>query len=179
MHSFTTDFYGEPAYPRTGWTGPTTIPAILGQGAVRAIAREIARQFIADAQASPIPVVWVTGNSHMPPLRSVTAAERVWQAPNNDDGELFALLCELIEDHLGMAGVILESPEYDNSLYVVDTRRWQYRKDADGDDLNDEWEPVDPGAVDDEAENSRELPGRARSQRRFTRGPEPAAMTDR
>jgi hypothetical protein len=38
-------------------------------------------------------------------------------------------------------------PDYDNSIYVVDLARWQYREEA-GDeeptfDLNDEWEPIE------------------------------------
>lgn len=124
-------------------------------------AREIADTIISDARTVHGPVVWITGNSHMPPFRAVSdAAEEVWQADNNHEGELFAWLVGMVEDHLSAASVALECPDYDNALYAVDLKRWQYR-DTDPreliNDLNDEWEPVDQLAVDDHAENPREL----------------------
>jgi hypothetical protein len=130
---------------------------------VRKMARELADAIISDARTVHGPVVWITGNSAVPPMREIPAAEYVYQADNNRDGELFAFMVELIEDHLNAASVLLESPEYDNALYVVDLNRWQYRDDDDVydgtteyDDLNDEWEPKDTLAVDDNAENPRE-----------------------
>lgn len=130
----------------------------LTDGQVRGIAGRIAGSLIEDARNVHGPVVWVTGNSYMPAFRSFDEAERVWQAEANADGELFAFLVEEVERHLSAAYVALEQPEYDNALYVVDLKRWQYREDvpADSFDLNDEWEPVDPHAVDDNAENPRE-----------------------
>lgn len=140
----------------------------LTDGQVRGIAGRIAGALISDARNNPGPVVWVTGNSYMPPFRSFDEAERVWNAEANADGELFAFLVELVEDHLNRASVILESPDWDNALYVVDLKRWQYiddttiqgekrhNPDYDEWDINSEWEPVDPLAVDDHAENPRE-----------------------
>ncbi|HZZ17163.1 MAG TPA: hypothetical protein VFE08_14510 [Candidatus Sulfotelmatobacter sp.] len=166
---YTTGNSGMPARPSThgglwhDWHRTESLPYILGNARVREIAREIADGIISDARTQPGPVVWITGNSYMPPLRSIAQAEYVYNAENNDDGELFAFLVELIEDHLSAANVAMESPEYDNALYVVDLKRWQYRDDddvhdgtAEYDDLNDEWEPVDILAVDDNAENPRE-----------------------
>jgi hypothetical protein len=107
-------------------------------------ARKVADAIIEDARTVHGPVVWITGNSYMPPMRSITAAETVWQAVNNDDGELWASFTELVESYLQKADVALECPEWDNALYAVDLRRWAYREDPTGDDLNDEWEPVQP-----------------------------------
>lgn len=143
------------------YTDPS--PGPLADGEVRGIAGRLAGSIIADARASDQPVVWITGNSYMPPLRSFTEAERVWNAANNEDGELFAFLVEELERHLNAADVLMESPDCDNALYAVDMRRWQYVEDHAGDDLNDEWE-----AQED-----------YHPATRFTRGPEPAAMTDR
>jgi hypothetical protein len=114
----------------------------LSDDDVRSIAREISASIISDARNMAGPVVWVTGNSYMPPLRSIAAAERVWQAANNDDGELWAFLVEQVETQLSDASVALECPDYDNALYAVDLRRWRYVEDAAGDDLNDEWEAI-------------------------------------
>ncbi len=121
-------------------------PGPLTDGEVRGIAGRIAGSIIADARNLHGPVVWITGNSHMPPLRAITEAERVWNAENND-GELFAFLVEEIERHLAAADVLLECPEYDNALFAVDLRRWKFRDDLTGivDDMNLEWEPVEPG----------------------------------
>ena len=130
---------------------------------MRRYAREISDALISDARTLHGPVVWVTGNAYVPALRSISLAEEIYQADNNRDGELFAWLVELIEDHLSAASVLMACPEYDNMLYVVDLKRWQARYDDDVydgyaayDDINDEWEPVDPSATDDNADNPRE-----------------------
>ena len=158
---YTTDPYGNIAVPnlRAGFVAGYVdkLPVILGGRVVRRIAREIADSIIEDARTEPGPVVWITGNAYVPPLRSIPQAEYVWQAENNEDGELFAWLTEMVEDHLSAASVLLECPDYDNALYAVDLRRWQYRDtDEPVEDLNEEWEPVDPNATDDNAENPRE-----------------------
>ena len=135
---------------------------------VHKLARELANDIIEEVHSVPGPVVWLTGSSYLPPLRSFTTAERVWDADNNRDGELWAWFVEMVEDHLSAANIALECPDYDNALYAVDLKRWQYKEptfttpgfpsvpDDLPDDLNDEWEPVDPDAVDDNAENPRE-----------------------
>jgi hypothetical protein len=153
---------GQPARPDAisnppyRWHRTVELPYIVGEARVREIAREISDDLIATARNCPGPVVFVTGNSYVPAFRSFTKAEYVWNADSNRDGEQFAYLVELVEDALSAASVALEAPEYDNALYVVDLNRWQYREDAEGDDLDDEWEPVDNLAVDDNAENPRE-----------------------
>ena len=135
---------------------------------VRKLARELADSIIEEVHSLPGPVVWLTGNSYIPPMRSFPAAERVYQSVSNDDGELFEWFGDLVRGHLDAASITLECPDYDNALYAVDLKRWQYRDptfsdpnfpsvpDDYGDDLADEWEPVDTEAVDDNAENPRE-----------------------
>jgi hypothetical protein len=125
------------------------LPYVLGKETVREMARELAGSLIQEARTVHGPVIWVTGNSYMPPMRSFPAAEKVWQADNNSDGELFAWFTELVENALTDASVAMESPDYDNALYVVDLNRWQYKEPQFStpnfpsmpDDYNDEWEP--------------------------------------
>lgn len=117
---------------------------------IRRIAAGIAESIIEDARTSgPDPIAWVTGNSYMPPLRSFGAAEDVWQHPANEDGEAFGYLVEELERLLADADVALEAPEYDNSLYAVDLRRFEYADREDGEDdgetLQDDWVPVTAG----------------------------------
>lgn len=105
-------------------------------------ARKVADDIISDARTLHGPVVWITGNSYMPPMRSIPAAETVWQADNNDDGRLFASFTELVESYLQEADVLLESPEWDNALWACDLRRWQWVENTEGaEDLNDMFEP--------------------------------------
>lgn len=146
--------------------------AKFSEQTIRNYARTIAADLIEDARLSDEPVVFVTGNAYVPAFRSFSLAEEVWQndmdaADDASDGN-FPWLVELVEDELSRAEVALEAPDYDNSLYVVDLKRWQYRDptfsnpnfpsvpDDYSDDLNDEWEPRDQDAVDDHAENPRE-----------------------
>lgn len=103
-------------------------------------AQQIADSITAAARASgDDPIAWVTGNSYMPPLRSFSEAEAVYQA--DDEGEDFAHLAELVEGKLDAADVALESPEYDNALYAVDLRRFEYDEDPDGETLQGDWKP--------------------------------------
>lgn len=103
-------------------------------------ASSIAAQITSAARGSGTdPIAWVTGNSYMPPLRSFTAAEQVYQA--DPDGEDFAYLAEQVERQLGEAGVALECPDYDNALYAVDLRRFEYEEDPDGETLQADWKP--------------------------------------
>ena len=141
---YTQDNSGNPAVPSASpYRRTEELPYVLGNDTVREYAREIADSIIEDARTVHGPVVWITGNAYMPPLRSITLAERVYQADNNRDGELFAWLVEMVEDRLRDANVTLECPDYDNALYAVDMNRWRYIGDDDGhdaDDLNDDWE---------------------------------------
>lgn len=110
------------------------------------LADELAKMIIAEARNLRGPVVWITGNSHVPPLRALAAAERVYKADNNDDGMLWEAFTDLLERRLTDAGVLLDQPCDDNSLFAVDLRRWRYREDIAKSEwlheLNDEWEPV-------------------------------------
>lgn len=188
--AYTTDGNGNIAVPGGSWPSyANALPVVLGAGRVRALAIEVADAITQAARTEAGPVVWITSNSYVPPLRSVTQAEYVWNAANNDDGELWAWFAEMVEGTLSDNEVALECPDYDNALYAVDLQRWEYRDypvcrgcggrleetdqypevgyvhadDADDthlpdldDDLNSEWEPRDPDAVDDNAENPRE-----------------------
>jgi hypothetical protein len=103
-------------------------------------AESIATEIIADARASgDDPIVWVTGNRYMPPLRSFDAAEAIWQA--DEDGTAFAILAESLEAHLDNARVSLDCPDYDNALYAVDLARFEF-VESDGDNLGDDWKPI-------------------------------------
>lgn len=151
MSNYTTDPDGNPArLNRNPYSYRKTeeLPYTLGNDTVRELARELADSIISDARTVHGPVVWLTGNAYMPPMRSFPAAERVYQADNNRDGELFAWFAEMVEDRLRDAHVAMECPDYDNALYAVDLNRWQYR-DYDPrelvEDINDEWEPKTDG----------------------------------
>jgi hypothetical protein len=150
MSNYTTTQNGEIAIATSRYPYAEALPVIMGGGIVRQLAREVADTIIHEARTLHGPVVWITGNAYVPPLRSITSAELVWNAANNSDGELFAWFGEMVEAHLAEAEVAMECPEYDNALYAVDLKRWQYRDDddvydgtAEYDDLNDEWEPRD------------------------------------
>jgi hypothetical protein len=112
-------------------------------------ARQVADSIIESARASGAdPIAWVTGNAYMPPLRSFTLAERVYQDGMNHDGEAFAYLTELVEEYLSDAHVYLDCPEYDNALYAVDLARFEYTETPDGESLQDDWRPVTTPAAD-------------------------------
>lgn len=106
--------------------------------------REIAEDMIRTARAAPTnePVQFVTGNSFMPPLRSYEAAEAVWRYDGSHDTFHFEELVEQLEQTLMREYVLLDVPDYDNALYVVDLARFEYVEDADGDSLQDEWRPI-------------------------------------
>jgi hypothetical protein len=111
---------------------------------IKDYARQIANDIIDAARSSGTdPIAWVTGNSYMPPMRDFSLAEEVWQDVANADGELFAMLVERVETYVDAAGVALESPEWDNALYAVDLRRFEYVESENGDNLRDDWRPVE------------------------------------
>lgn len=87
-----------------------------------------------------VAIEWLTGNSYVPPLRSLDECERVWQI--DADGALWEAMTEAIESRLIELRVEMAAPEYDNALYVVDLERFEYDEDADnGDDLASGWKP--------------------------------------
>jgi hypothetical protein len=103
-------------------------------------AREISEEIIAAARTSgDESIVFVTGNSFMPPLRSFDQAEAVWQA--DEDGSAWEQLVWDIEERLDDAQVLLECPEYDNALYAVDLARFEY-VESDGENLGDNWQVI-------------------------------------
>lgn len=111
----------------------------LTKATIEDYARQIADEITAMARVSgDDPIMWVTGNNYMPPMRSFTLAERIWQ-DEGTDGEDFAYLCEEVERILGENNVALECPEYDNALYAVDLARFEYVEDSNGDTLQSEW----------------------------------------
>ncbi|HEY1700763.1 MAG TPA: hypothetical protein VGG75_13705 [Trebonia sp.] len=125
---------------------------IMGYGLVRRYAYEIAVLVTHAARESNTPVVHVTGNSYVPPLRSFAGAELVWSADNGaHSADEFAgpalyefLTCEL-KRLLDEANVYLDSPPDDNALYVVDLNRWRWAGDwdHDADNLNDDFELIE------------------------------------
>lgn len=109
---------------------------------VIALAEADAANAIEIARSSTEPVEFITGNSHMPPLRAFGNAERVWASDSNDGGDLFTLYDEVFEKALEAANVYLGCPDYDNSLYVVDMNRWEHADNADDSEtLSGEWTP--------------------------------------
>lgn len=103
------------------------------------------------ARESDEPVVFITSNNYMPPLRAFGRAEDFWQASHffvkadevYDAYCVWEAYCEAFDSALNEAEVYMSSPEDDNSLYVVDLNRWSLRDEADragAGDLNDEWE---------------------------------------
>ena len=124
---------------------------------IETAASEIADSIVKDARGSGgDPIAWVTGNSYMPPLRSFSAAEQVWQA--DEDGEDFQYLSERVEAKLADAEVALECQDYDNALYAVDQRRFEYVDDpGDHETLQQDWRakpvhadyPHEPGRLHD------------------------------
>jgi hypothetical protein len=107
-------------------------------------AKRIADSLIADARNGDGPVVFVTGNSYFPAGRSFADAEAIYQSHMNEYGEAYESLWQEIQCSLQYANVLLDAPEHDNCLYVVDMNRWEYTEDSAGDDLSDEWKEITP-----------------------------------
>src|ERR1700751_4104584 len=106
---YTRDPYGHIAVPNrargfvAGYV--EALPYVLGEGTVRRLARELADSIISDARTVHGPVVWLTGNGGVTPIRSFLAAEYVYNADNIRDGELLAWFSELVDGHLQNAEV--------------------------------------------------------------------------
>lgn len=106
---------------------------------------EIAEEIISAARNSgDEPVVFVTGNSYMPPARSFSAMEEIWQEDYERDEPVFDWVWELVEEKVEEANVYLGCSDYDNALYAVDMNRFQFNEsDTEATDLQDEWEMYD------------------------------------
>lgn len=83
------------------------------------------------------PIVWLTGNAFMPPLRAWGRAEEVWKL--DDDGDAFIYYAEEFERMLENHNIYVTCPEYDNALYAVDMARWAWAGEDDAEELRDEW----------------------------------------
>lgn len=126
----------------------------MSRNVVKRAARRIADEMISAARNSGSdPVAWVTGNSYMPPLRSFSDAEHIWQLPAFRDATAWESLTDRVEWLLADAQVYMTSPEWDNALYVVDLARFEYSENPDGETLQSDWSPADQAA--DDAELSR------------------------
>lgn len=108
------------------------------------LARDDARDAIVIARESNEPIAWITGNSYMPPLRAFGHAEYVYRADDDVDtqGELWEVYVEEFEITLANNDVYCACPDYDNALYVVDLRRWEYIENENGDMLSDDWQLI-------------------------------------
>lgn len=86
-------------------------------------------------------VVFITGNSFMPPIRSFDEVDELYQT--ECDVDPFVSFMEALENELVKLDVYMASPEYDNCLYVVDLRRFEYVGDDQGNDnINDDWKII-------------------------------------
>lgn len=89
------------------------------------------------------PIQWLTGNSFMPPLRSLPEAERVYQEGTDMAWDAFS---ETFFAALESANVLCEAPEYDNALYCVDLSVWEHIDDGtqerDPETLEEEWRRI-------------------------------------
>lgn len=84
------------------------------------------------------PIVWLTGNSYMPPLRGWGRAEEVWQA--DDSGELWEEYAERWEEGVENNNIYVGCPDWDNALYGVDLTYWEYVDGSeDAETLGEEW----------------------------------------
>jgi hypothetical protein len=93
------------------------------------------------ARTSDEPVAWLTGNAYMPPLRDLGEAETVYQA--DMDGTVWEAFMEALDRKLSEANILMECPEYDNALYVVDLNRFEHvERDDSCESLNDEWQRI-------------------------------------
>jgi hypothetical protein len=96
-----------------------------------------------EAKASTEAVLFITGNSYMPPLRAYSCSEQVWVIDLPDVWEVYV---ERLEQRLTELNVYLGSPEDDNSLYVVDLARFEYVEQGTGVDFDDsfaaDWKPI-------------------------------------
>lgn len=107
----------------------------------------IARDVIAPvAQQSDEAVVALTGNSYMPPIRDIEDVEVIWSC--DEVGDVFTTMIERLEEALDDLGIIMGSPDYDNMLYVVDSRRWKIKDEYPLDDDvawldNSTYEPIE------------------------------------
>lgn len=92
------------------------------------------------------PIVWITSNTYMPPLREIGSAEDWYSGSFWNPSYGWIAYVEAFEESLEAANIYLGSPEYDNCLYCVDMRLWQFRDDLDdlddAESLDDEWQPA-------------------------------------
>jgi hypothetical protein len=91
------------------------------------------------------PIVWITSNAYFPPLREVGSADLYYSGSFWNPSYSWMAYAETFEECLEAANIYLGSPEYDNCLYCVDMRLWQFRDDLEAeeaDSLDEEWQPA-------------------------------------
>jgi hypothetical protein len=96
------------------------------------LAHHLAHSLIEDIRKNAIqfePILILTDNRFMPPIRYFEEAEIVWA---NDFGGLFESFTDAFDNRMSLANIYVASPENDNSLYAVDLNRWEII-DEDGD----------------------------------------------
>lgn len=116
--------------------------AIAAYANARQLAWQVANYRIAPiARESSEPVVFITGNSHVPSLRAYDVSEEVW---NLDDAGVWEAYGEAILERCAEMQIYIAEPEYDNALYVVDLARFEANEDAEvAPEATDEWRPID------------------------------------
>lgn len=128
----------------------TTIHQLACERAEIAAAEDAAEAILIARQSSE-PVAFITGNSHMPPLRAFGSAERFWHADEDlvelhmDEPSIFQCYSDRFETCLDLAAVYLDCPEHDNALYVVDLQRFQPvdpEHSPESESMQDDWRPV-------------------------------------
>jgi hypothetical protein len=89
------------------------------------------------------PLVFITGNAYMPPLRAFDVSDLIWALEDPGCWESYS---EGVDRGLAEANVLMDTPEYDNALYVVDLARFEHIGDDDpipeDDSLSAEWRPI-------------------------------------
>jgi hypothetical protein len=112
--------------------------------ALSQLAALIARDVIAPvAQKYGHPVVALTSNAYMPPIRDIFECEVIWKNSRNDEWQLFI---ENLERKLDENSIMMSSPDHDNMLYVTDTKQWALSADVSDDPNghldNDAWQRI-------------------------------------
>lgn len=97
----------------------------------------------AELDRATSPVVTLTSNAYMPPIRDYAEVDRLWCI---DQADVFSLFIETFERKLSEMNIHVGSPDYDNMLYGVDDNKWNYIGDTDQDNDPNAW--LDPANYD-------------------------------
>jgi hypothetical protein len=110
-------------------------------------AREDAAEVVSLVRSEDGPIVWLTSNRYMPPLREIGRADQFYSGSFWNPSYLWSTYAETFEHVLEREDIHFDCPEHDNALYAVDLRRWQYADengspDTHEDSMESEWRPV-------------------------------------